>query len=140
MTPADGNLYADDMRYSLFFNPKSKWLVFIILGFSFLTLSLANACMVPDWAPDAEDCCVLPCKTVSSPELAKTYCNLSDQQRSLHAGPQLPPPAILVEDGLVLIAASIKPPPALFAPQCDLNYPRKESSQDLSILHHALLI
>lgn len=128
------------MRHSLFFSLKAKWLVFIILGISFLTLSLANACMVPDWAPDAEDCCVLPCKTVSSPELAKSYCNLSGQQRSLHIGPQLPSTAVLVEDGLALIAASIKPPPPLFSPQSDSNYPSKESLQHLFILHHALLI
>lgn len=140
MTPAEGKLYADVMDHSLFFNLKAKWLVFIILGVSFLTLSLANACMVPDWAPDAEDCCVLPCKTVSSPELAKSYCNLSDQQRSLHAGPQLASPSVLAEDGLALIAASINPPPPRFSPQYDSNYPKKKSSGDLSILHHVLLI
>lgn len=140
MTPVDGKLYADHMQHFLFFNFKAKWLVFIILGLSFLTLSLANACMVPDWAPDAEDCCVLPCRTVSSPELAKSYCSLSDQQRSLHAGPQLASPAVLAEDGIALIAASIKPPPPLISPQYDLNYPKRKSSENLSILYHALLI
>ena len=93
-----------------------------------------------DWAPKADDCCVLPCKTVSSPELAKSYCDLSNQQRSLHAGPQLPAPAILVEDGLALIAHSLKAPPPVFLSRFELDHSIQQPQEDLFILHRTLLL
>jgi hypothetical protein len=124
----------------MFFNKKTKWLILVILGLSFLTLSLASACMVPDWAPKADDCCVLPCKTVTSPELAKSYCDLSNQQRSLHAGPQLPAPAILVEDGLALIARSFKAPPPVFSSSVNSDHPLQQPPEDLYLLNRTLLL
>lgn len=124
----------------MFFNKKTKWLILVTLGLSFLTLSLASACMVPDWAPKADDCCVLPCKTVSSPELAKSYCDLSNQQRSLHAGPQLPAPAILVEDGLSLIARSFKAPPPVFSSSVNSDHPLQQPPEDLYLLNRTLLL
>lgn len=122
------------------FHRKCKWLVLIILGLSFLTLSLASACMIPDWAPKADDCCAIPCRNVSSPELAKSFCHLSTQQRSLHAGPQLPAPAVLVEDGLALIAQSLKAPPPVFSSQFDLDCSSLQPQGDLYILHRTLLL
>ena len=124
----------------MLFSKKATYITLIILAFSFLTLSLASACMVPDWAPKADDCCVLPCKTVSSPELAKSFCNLSDQQRSLHAGPQLHAPAILVEDGLALIARSCKTPPPVFSSLLNSDHPIQQPPGDLFILHRTLLL
>lgn len=125
----------------MFSGKKAKLLIFIVLGLSFVTLSLASACMVPDWAPKADDCCVLPCKTVSSPELAKSYCDLSNQQRSLHAGPQLPAPAILVESSLNLIVQSLKaPPPGFSSYSLDPDQPIQQFQGDLCILHRTLLI
>ena len=96
----------------MIFGRKLKFLILLTLAVSFLTLSLANACMVPDWAPKAEDCCTLPCRNVTSPELAKSFCHLS-QQGSLHGEPQLPAPAVLAEDGLALIVQSLKAPPPI---------------------------
>lgn len=129
------------MKNPLLSNRKTKWLIILVLGFSFMTLSLASACMVPDWVPKADDCCVLPCKNVSSPELARSYCDLSNQQRSLHAGPQLPSPAVLVEDGLALIVQSLKaPPPPVFSSLLDSDHPIKQSQQDLCILHRTFLL
>lgn len=122
------------------FRQKFKWLVFIVLGLSFLTLSLASACLIPDWAPKADDCCTLPCRNVSSPELAKSFCHLSTQQRSLHAGPQLPAPAVLVEEGLALIASSLKAPPPVFSSQFDPDGPFQQPQGDLFILHRSLLL
>jgi hypothetical protein len=119
---------------------KAKLLILIVLGLSFITLSMASACMIPDWAPKADDCCVLPCKNVSSPELAKSFCHLSDQQRSLNAGPQLPQPAVLVEDGLALISHSLKAPPPLFPSQIDSNHFIQQPPGDLCILHRILLL
>jgi hypothetical protein len=119
---------------------KAKWVVLLTLGLSFLTLSLASACMIPDWAPKADDCCAVPCRNVSSPELAKSFCHLSTQQRSLHAGPQLPAPAVLVEDGLALIAQSLKSPPPVFSSQFDPNCPLQQPQGDLFILHRTLLL
>jgi hypothetical protein len=124
----------------MLFGKKATYITLIILAFSFLTLSLASACMVPDWAPKADDCCVLPCKTVSSPELAKSYCDLSNQQRSLHAGPQLPAPAILVEDGLALIARSFKAPPPVFSSPVDSDHPLQQPPEDLYLLNRTLLL
>lgn len=124
----------------MFFNKKAKWLILVISGLSFLTLSLASACMVPDWAPKADDCCVLPCKTVTSPELAKSYCDLSKQQRSLHAGPQLPAPAILVEDGLSLIARSFKAPPPVFSSSVNSDHPLQQPPENLYLLNRTLLL
>lgn len=124
----------------MFSSRKIKLLILVILGLSFLTLSLASACMVPDWAPKADDCCVLPCKTVSSPELAKSYCDLSNQQRSLHSGPQLPAPAVLVEDGLALIAHSLKAPPPVFLSRFELDHSIQQPQEDLFILHRTLLL
>lgn len=126
-------------RGTMFSTQGIKWLVLIVLGLSFLTLSLASACMVPDGAPQAADCCVLPCKAVSSPEMAKSYCDLSNQQRSLHAGPQLHGSVILVEDGLSLIADSLKAPPS-FTSLRNLNTPQKSSHEDLCLLHRTFLI
>ncbi|MCG3116996.1 MAG: hypothetical protein LLH30_15070 [Candidatus Manganitrophus sp. SA1] len=122
------------------FHRKFKWLVLIILSLSFLTLSLASACMIPDWAPKADDCCAIPCRNVSSPELAKSFCHLSTQQRSLHAGPQLPAPAVLVEDGLALIAQSLKAPPPVFSSQFDPDCSLQQPHGDLYILHRTLLL
>jgi hypothetical protein len=119
---------------------KAKYVALIVLALSFLTLSLANACMVPDWAPKAEDCCAIPCQNVSSPDLAKSFCQLSTQQGSLHGGPQLPSPALLVEDGLALIAHSLKAPPRLFSSRIDSDRPIKQPHGDLVILHCTLLI
>lgn len=124
----------------MFSSRKIKLLILVILGLSFLTLSLASACMVPDWAPKADDCCVLPCKTVTSPELAKSYCDLSNQQRSLHAGPQLPAPAILVEDGLSLIARSFKAPPPVFSSSVNSDHPLQQPPEDLYLLNRTLLL
>lgn len=124
----------------MFSSRKIKLWILVILGLSFLTLSLASACMVPDWAPKADDCCVLPCKTVSSPEMAKSFCNLSDQQRSLHAGPQLPAPAILVEDGLLLIARSFKAPPPVFSSSVNSDHPLQQPPEDLYLLNRTLLL
>lgn len=124
----------------MLFSKKATYITLIILAFSFLTLSLASACMVPDWAPKADDCCVLPCKTVSSPEMAKSFCNLSDQQRSLHAGPQLHAPAILVEDGLALIARSCKASPPVFSSVLNSDHPIQQPPGDLFILHRTLLL
>ena len=119
---------------------KAKYVALIVLALSFLTLSLANACMVPDWAPKAEECCVIPCKNVSSPDLAKSFCQISAQQGSLHGGPHLPSPAILVQDGLALIAHSFKAPPRLFLSRVDSDHPIKQPHGDLIILHRTLLI
>lgn len=119
---------------------KFKWLVLIVLGLSFLTLSLASACMIPDWAPKADDCCAVPCRNVSSPELAKSFCHLSTQQRSLHAGPQLPAPAVLVEDGLALIAQSLKAPPPVFSSPVDSDHPLQQPSEELYLLNRTLLL
>lgn len=124
----------------MFFGKKTKLLILITLGLSFLTLSLANACMVPDWAPKADDCCTVPCRNVSSPELAKSFCHLSAQQRSLHAGPQLPPPAVLTEHGLALIAHSLKAPPPVFSSILDSDHPLQQPHGDLFILHRTLLL
>ncbi len=124
----------------MFSSRKIKLWILVILGLSFLTLSLASACMVPDWAPKADDCCVLPCKTVSSPEMAKSFCNLSDQQRSLHAGPQLHAPAILVEDGLALIARSFKAPPPVFSSSVNSDHPLQQPPEDLYLLNRTLLL
>lgn len=124
----------------MFSSRKIKLWILVILGLSFLTLSLASACMVPDWAPKADDCCVLPCKTVSSPEMAKSFCNLSDQQRSLHAGPQLLAPAILVEDGLSLIARSFKAPPPVFSSSVNSDHPLQHPPEDLYLLNRTLLL
>lgn len=124
----------------MFLGKKFKWLILITLGLSFLTLSLASACMIPDWAPKAEDCCAIPCRNVTSPELAKSFCHLSTQQRSLHAGPQLPTPAVLVEDGLALIAQSLKAPPIVFSSQFDLECSLQRPQGDLFILHRTLLL
>lgn len=124
----------------MFLGKKFKWLILITLGLSFLTLSLASACMIPDWAPKAEDCCAIPCRNVTSPELAKSFCHLSTQQRSLHAGPQLPTPAVLVEDGLALIAESLKAPPPVFSSQFDLECSLQRPQGDLFILHRTLLL
>jgi hypothetical protein len=125
---------------TMFLRKKAKYITLTILAFSFLTLSLASACMVPDWAPKADDCCVLPCKTVSSPEMAKSFCNLSDQQRSLHAGPQLHAPAILVEDGLALIARSLKAPPPVFSSSVNSDHPLQQPPEDLYLLNRTLLL
>ena len=119
---------------------KFKLLILMTLAASFLTLSLASACMVPDWAPKAEDCCAVPCRNVTSPELAKSFCQLSTQQGSLHGGPQLPAPALLAEDGLSLIVLSLKAPPPIFSSQIDSDRPIKQSRGDLFILHHTILI
>ena len=124
----------------MFFGKKAKWVILITLFLSFLTLSLATACMVPDWAPKAEDCCAIPCRNVSSPDLAKSLCQLSTQQGSLHGGPQLPAPALLAEDGLALIAHSLKVPPPLFSRPIDSNHPLKQPHGDLCILHRSLLL
>ena len=110
----------------MFHKKKIKLLVLITLAASFLTLSLANACMVPDWAPKAEDCCAVPCRNVSSPELAKSFCQLSTQQGSLHGGPQLPSPALLAEDGLALLVQSLKAPPPIFSSRIDPDHPIKQ--------------
>ncbi|NKE71140.1 hypothetical protein [Candidatus Manganitrophus noduliformans] len=130
----------EKFRIAMFLSKKARYITLIILAFSFLNLSLASACMVPDWAPKADDCCVLPCKTVTSPELAKSFCNLSDQQRSLHAGPQLYAPAILVEDGLALIARSCKAPPPVILSGIDSDQPLSQPRGDLFILHRTLLL
>lgn len=119
---------------------KAKYFTLIVLAVSFLTLSLASACMVPDWAPKAEECCAIPCRNVSSPDLARSFCQLSAQQGSLHGGPQLPAPAILEHDGLALIAHSLKAPPPLFSPRIDSDRPIKQPHGDLIILHRTLLI
>jgi hypothetical protein len=124
----------------MFFNKKAKLLVLLTLAISVLTLSLASACMVPDWAPKAEDCCMLPCRNVSSPDLAKTFCHLSTQQRSMDAGPQLPPSAVLAEDGLTLITQSLKAPPLVSSSRIDSDHPIHQPPGDLVILHRALLI
>ncbi|HLG22518.1 MAG TPA: hypothetical protein VI382_06855 [Candidatus Manganitrophaceae bacterium] len=121
------------------FRRKSKWIVLAVLGLSFFTLSLANACMTPDAAPGA-DCCALPCRNVSSPELAKSYCHLSDQQRSLHAAPQIHPPALSAENTLSLIADSLKAPPLRALSSLDPNHPIQHRFGDLCILHRALLL
>ena len=119
---------------------KAKYFALIVLALSFLTLSLANACMVPDWAPKAEECCAIPCKNVSSPDLAKSFCQISSQQGSLHGAPQLPSPAILAIDGLTLLTQSLKAPPGLFSSYIDSDHPIKQPHGDLIILHRTLLI
>ncbi len=124
----------------MFYRKKIKLLILFTLAVSFLTLSLASACMVPDWAPKAEDCCAVPCRNVTSPELAKSFCQLSTQQGALHGGPQLPAPAILAEDGLALIVQSLKAPPPIFSSRIDSDHPIKQSHEDLFILHRTLLI
>lgn len=124
----------------MFLNKKTKWPILIVLGVSFLTLSLANACMAPEGAPKAADCCAVPCRNVSSPELAKSFCHLSAQQRSLHSGPQLPMPALLAEDGLALIADSLKAPPFVFSSRFNPDRPIRQSRGDLFILHRTLLL
>lgn len=124
----------------MFYRKKIKLLILFTLAASFLTLSLASACMVPDWAPKAEDCCAVPCRNVSSPELAKSFCQLSTQQGSLHGGPQLPAPALLSEDGLTLIVQSLKAPPPVFLSRIDSDHLVKQPQGDLFILHRTLLI
>src|SRR5581483_9900943 len=124
----------------MFHRKKLKLLILFTLAVSFITLSLANACMVPDWAPKAEDCCAVPCRNVTSPELAKSFCQLSTQQGSLHGGPQLPAPALLAEDGLALIVQSLKAPPLIFLSQIDSDHPIKQCHGDLFILHRTILI
>lgn len=124
----------------MLFSKKATYITLIILAFSFLTLSLASACMIPDWAPKADDCCAVPCRNVSSPELAKSFCHLSTQQRSLHAGPQLPAPAVLVEDGLALIAKSLKAPPPVFSSPVDSDHPLQQPSEELYLLNRTLLL
>lgn len=124
----------------MFFGKKLKLLILFTLAVSFLTLSLASACMVPDWAPKAEDCCAVPCRNVSSPELVKSFCQLSTQQGSLHGGPQLPAPAVLSEDGLALIVQSLKAPPPIFSSRIDPDHPITQPHGDLFILHRTLLI
>lgn len=128
------------MGKQMFHRKKIKLLILITLAASFLTLSLANACMVPDWAPKAEDCCVVPCRNVSSPDLAKSFCHLSAQQSSMHSGPQAPPPAILTEHVLALIAHSMKAPPPVFSCVLDSDHPLQQPHGDLFILHRTLLL
>lgn len=123
----------------MFHRKKFKLLILLTLAASFLTLSLASACMVPDWAPKAEDCCTVPCRNVSSPELARSFCHLSAQQGSLHGGPQLPAPAVLAEDGLALIVQSLKAPP-IFSSRIDPDHPITQPHGDLFIFHRTLLI
>jgi len=124
----------------MFHRKKVKLLVLITLAASFLTLSLANACMVPDWAPKAEDCCTIPCRNVTSPDLAKSFCQLSSQQGSLHGGPQSLAPVVLVEDGLALIVHSLKAPPPVFSSILDSDHPLQQPHGDLFILHRTLLL
>lgn len=124
----------------MIFGRKLKFLILLTLAVSFLTLSLANASMVPDWAPKAEDCCAIPCRNVTSPELARSFCHLSSQQGSLHGGPQLPAPAVLAEDGLTLIVQSLKAPPPIFSSRIDPDHPITQPHGDLFILHRTLLI
>lgn len=124
----------------MFHRKMVKLLILFTLAISFLTLTLASACMVPDWAPKAEDCCTIPCRNVTSPDLAKSFCQLSSQQGSLHGGPQLPAPAILVEDGLALIVQCLKDPPPVFSSIFDPDHPLQQPHGDLIILHRTLLI
>lgn len=122
---------------------KIKWVVSVVLGLLFLTLPMADACMLEHLSlrhrPDLSHRDTMPCSTLPSSETAKHFCNLSDEHRSLHHVQSFCAPALLSENGLALIDYSLKalsPLSGVF----DLSLPQKHPSRALFILHRTLLV
>ncbi|MFY9268502.1 MAG: hypothetical protein WAO55_02005 [Candidatus Manganitrophaceae bacterium] len=114
--------------------------IWIVLILSFLTLSLANACLIPEETKKGKDCCAPSCRTVSSPELAKSFCHLSDQQRSLHTEASFSIPLFPLEDALAFVTPALQVPLLSFVSFRDTGLSGIKQHDDLCILHRTLLL
>ena len=122
---------------------KIKWVVSLVLGLLFLTLPMADACMLEHLSlrhrADLSHRDTMPCNTLPSSETAEHFCNLSDEHRSLHPVQSFCAPALFSENGLALIAHSLKAV-SPFSGFFDPNLFQKHPSRALFILHRTLLV